>query len=295
MNTFFNNFKTAGLMAAMIVLMGVVGQLIGGQNGMIIALVIAFFTNFIAYFFSDSLALSSMGAQEVNRQSAPDLVDMVARLSANAGLPMPRVYICPQEVPNAFATGRSPSKAAVAVTHGALTLLSYDELEGVMAHELAHVKNRDTLISTIAGTLAGALTMLAHWGMFMGGGQSRDKESNPLQIVGLLAAVILAPIAAAMIQMAISRSREYVADADGARIAGTPDGLMSALLKLENYSKQMPLAGAHESRSHQFIVQPLTGDALASLFSTHPRTQDRVQALAKLRGELSGRPAVAGF
>jgi heat shock protein HtpX len=283
MTNFVNNFKTAIFMALLIVLMAIVGRLMGGVQGMVIALVFAVGMNFFAFFFSDKLALSAMGGQEVTDPNDP-LVVMVRRLSQNAGLPMPRVYICPQEAPNAFATGRSPSKAAVAVTEGAMRLLSYDELEGVMAHELAHVKNRDTLISTVAGTVAGALTMLAHWGMFMGGG--RDRESGPLQLVGMLAAMILAPIAAALIQMAISRSREYVADADGARIAGTPDGLMNALLKLESYAKRIPLEGAHENRAHQFIVQPLTGDTLMSLFSTHPATAKRVAELAKLRGQI---------
>ncbi len=292
MSNFLNNFKTAMLMALMIVLLATLGRLLGGVQGMIIALIFAVGMNFFAFFFSDKLALSAMGGQEVNDQTAPDLVSMVRRLSKNAGLPMPRVYICPQDAPNAFATGRSPSKAAVAVTQGALTLLSYDELEGVMAHELAHVKNRDTLISTIAGTIAGALTMLAHmaqWGMLLGGGGGRDDRENNgggPQIIGIIAAMILAPIAAALIQMAISRSREYVADADGARIAGTPDGLMSALQKLESYAKRIPLEGAHESRAHQFIVQPLTGDAMMSLFSTHPSTAQRVAELAKLRGNV---------
>ncbi len=285
MSTFYNNFKTVVLMAAMVALMVGLGQLIGGQTGMVIALGLAIVTNFVAYFFSDSLALGAMSAQEVDKRSQPELVSMIERLSANAGIPTPRVYVCPQPVPNAFATGRNPTNAAVAVTQGALDLLSYKELEGVMAHELAHVKNRDILISTIAGTLAGAITSLI-WFAHFGGGSRDGENDNGAGIIGLLVAMIFAPLAAMLIQMAISRSREYVADAEGARIAGSPDGLISALQKLDAYSKQLPLQGAHENRAHQFIVQPLTGESLASLFSTHPATHDRVQELAKLRGNL---------
>jgi heat shock protein HtpX len=284
MTRLFNNFKTAMLMALMFALIVGIGSIFG-REGMIIAFVFALGMNFFAYFYSDKLALSAMGGQEVNEQTAPDLVRMVRRLSENAGIPMPRVYICPQEAPNAFATGRNPQNAAVAVTHGALTLLTYDELEGVMAHEIAHVKNRDTLISTIAGTVAGAISALvqfAQFAMIFGGGhRSNEGGANPFVMI---LAIILAPIAAMLIQMAISRSREYVADADAARIAGTPEGLISALRKLDAYAKRIPLEGAHESRAHQFIIKPLTGESLASLFSTHPATQSRIAALEDLRG-----------
>ena len=217
-----------------------------------------------------------MRGQEVDEQTAPDLVQMIGRLARNANLPMPRVYICPQDAPNAFATGRSPKHAAVAVTRGALRLLDYEELEGVMAHELAHVKNRDTLTSTIAATIAGVISYVG-W-FFMFGARSRDV--HPL--VAILF-IILAPIAAALIQMAISRSREFVADADGARIAGTPHGLANALRKLESMAQRVPMEHEMPAQNHMFIVQPLNaGQAMTKLFSTHPPTADRIAKLESM-------------
>lgn len=280
MTKFLNNLKTAVLLAAMFGLVLAIGSF-WGRDGLIIAFIFGGAMNFIAFFFSDKIALAAMRGQEVNEKTAPDLVTMVQRLATNANLPMPRVYICPQEAPNAFATGRNPRHAAVAVTQGALRLLSYEELEGVIGHELAHVKNRDTLTSTIAATIAGAISFLAYMAMFMGGGNSRD---NPLGIVGLLLMILLAPLAAALIQMAISRSREYVADADGAAIAGTPMGLVDALQKLDAYAKRIPLEGELPAQNHMFIVQPLSmsGASLSTLFSTHPPTKDRIARLMQL-------------
>lgn len=280
MTRLWNNVKTAALLGSLFGLVLLIGAQFG-QQGLIIAFVAGGLMNVVAFFFSDKIALAAMQAREVDEKSAPDLVEMVRRLSQNAGLPMPRVYICPHDAPNAFATGRSPSKAAVAVTHGALKLLSYDELEGVMAHELAHVKNRDTLISCVAATIAGAISYLGYMAMFFGGGNNRE-GSNPL--VGFLL-LILAPIAAAIVQMAISRSREYVADADGARIAGTPHGLIGALQKLETYGKRIPMEGEMATQNHMFIVQPLSpgvGHGLMGLFSTHPSTAKRVAKLREL-------------
>lgn len=280
MTRFVNNLKTTFLLTLLFVLILTIGGRLGGQAGLMIAFIFGLVMNVGAYFYSDKIALATMRGQEVDAQSAPDLYHMVGRLAGNAGLPMPRVYICPQEAPNAFATGRSPKHAAVAVTHGALKLLSYDELEGVMAHELAHVKNRDTLTSCIVATLAGVITMvasMAKWGMIFGGLGGQNRDSN---IFGDLLMIILAPIAAVLIQMAVSRSREFVADHDGARIAGSPYGLISALQKLESVSSRMPLQGASSTQNHMFIVSPAIGKSLAGLFRTHPTTQDRV---AKLR------------
>lgn len=272
MTTLVNNIKTALLLGAMFGLILVLGLAIGGKAGLIIAFGVALVTNFVAFFFSDKIALRAMRGQEVTEQTpgASELVQMVHRLADRAALPRPRVYICPQQAPNAFATGRSPKKAAVAVTQGALQLLTYDELEGVMAHELAHVKNRDTLTATIAATIAGALTFLAYMSMW-------NRDVHPLLKIG---AFLLSLIAAPVIQMAISRSREFVADADGAKIAGSPTGLINALQKLENYSKRIPMQ-TRPSQNHMFIVQPFSGmgKSLASLFSTHPPTQVRIEKL----------------
>ncbi|MFW6060521.1 MAG: zinc metalloprotease HtpX, partial [Phycisphaeraceae bacterium] len=270
MTRFWNNTKTALLLGAMFGLILLIGSY-WGTGGVIIAFLLGGIGNLIAFFFSDKIAIAAMRGQEVDEQSAPDLVHMVRQLANNAGLPMPRVYICPQQAPNAFATGRNPQHAAVAVTQGALRLLTYEEMEGVMAHELAHVKNRDTLISTVAATIAGALNALVWVFLFMPIGGSDSRGGNPLV---MLLMVILAPIAAAMIQMAISRSREYVADADGARIAGSPNGLIAALQKLESANERIPMAHEAPTQNHMFIVQPLsaTGGGLSKLFSTHPST-----------------------
>jgi len=278
-NRFVNNVKTAMLLGLLFGLILLVGARFG-QQGLIIAFIFGGLTNVIAYFFSDKIALASMRGQEVDQKTAPDLIEMVGRLAQNAQLPMPKVYICPQEAPNAFATGRSPNRAAVAVTQGAMKLLSYDELEGVMAHELAHVKNRDTLISCVAATIAGAISFLGYMAFWFGGGGDRRGGSNPL--VGLLM-LILAPIAAGLIQMAISRSREFVADADAAQIAGTPHGLIGALRKLDATARRIPLHNEMPSQNHMFIVQPLSGGGgLSRLFSTHPSMADRVARLQAL-------------
>jgi heat shock protein HtpX len=275
MTRFVNNTKTAILLGLMFGLILLAGHLFGGPRGLMFAFVLGGAGNLIAFFFSDKIAIATMRGKQVDERTAPDLIEMVARLSRNAGLPMPKVYICPQEAPNAFATGRNPKNAAVAVTQGAMRLLSYDELEGVMAHELAHVKNRDTLTSTVAATIAGAISALG-W-VFMFGG--RDRDVHP---AAALLFVILAPMAAAVIQMAISRSREYVADADGAAIAGTPNGLISALQKLEATARRVPMQNEMPAQNHMFIVQPLSAGGLAGLFSTHPKTADRVAKLREL-------------
>lgn len=277
MTRFVNNLKTVVLLAGMFGLILLFGSY-WGREGLIVAFIAGGLMNFIAFFFSDKIALKSMRAQEVDEKTAPDLVQMVRRLAGNAGLPMPRVYVCPQEAPNAFATGRNPKNAAVAVTRGALQLLSYDELEGVMAHELAHVKNRDTLISTVAATIAGAISFLAHMAFFMGGGNQREGGN----IIVLLLMLILAPIAAAIIQMAISRSREFVADADGAHIAGTPHGLANALRKLDATAKRIPMHNEMPAQNHMFIVQPFSRESLSTLFSTHPSTAQRIAKLMEL-------------
>ncbi|MBL4701826.1 MAG: zinc metalloprotease HtpX [Phycisphaeraceae bacterium] len=282
MTRFVNNLKTTFLLTLLFAVMLLIGGRLGGTGGLMIAFIFGGLMNIGAYFYSDKIALATMRGQEVDEKSAPDLYHMVDRLSKNANLPMPRVYICPQEAPNAFATGRNPKHAAVAVTNGALKLLSYDELEGVMAHELAHVKNRDTLISCIVATLAGVITMVAHmaqWAMIFGGIGGQNRDSN---IFADLAMIIVAPIAAVLVQMAVSRSREYVADEDGARIAGTPFGLISALQKLESVSQQIPMQGASPTQSHMFIISPMIGKTLSGLFRTHPTTQDRVTKLRAL-------------
>ncbi len=277
MTRFWNNTKTALLLGGMFALILYIGSFFG-PTGLTFALLLGGIGTIISFFYSDKIAVSAMGGQLADPQRDADLIEMVSRLANNANLPMPKVYICPQQVPNAFATGRSPKHAAVAVTHGALQLLSYDELEGVMAHELAHVKNRDTLISTVAAVIAGSLSYLAWMGLWFGGGNREG--GNPLLMIAL---IILAPIAAAIIQMAISRSREFVADADGAAIAGTPAGLISALQKLETYSKRAPLHdGQLDAMNQMFIVKPLSADSMAGLFSTHPKTEQRIAKLREL-------------
>jgi len=279
-----NAFKTGLLMVVLTCLLVLIGQVVGGMHGAIIMFVIAAGMNFITFFFSDRIVLAMYKAQPVkNRSDAPELYDAVEDQARRAGLPMPRVYIIPQEAPNAFATGRSPRHAAIAATTGLLRSLRRRELEGVVAHELAHVKHRDTLISTLVATLAGAIMMIAsigRFGLIFGGGRDRE-DRNPLgAILGILL-LILAPIAAMLIQMAISRSREYAADADGARISGQPHALASALRRLEAAAHQIPMA-AGPSTSHLFIVNPLTAEGIANLFRTHPRTADRIARLDAL-------------
>lgn len=284
-----NNIKTAALLGGLMALFVVVGSR-WGMPGMTVALVMGGMMNLVAFFFSDKIALATMRAREVTAEEggAPgELVRLVDELRQRAGLPMPRVYICPQEAPNAFATGRSPSKAAVAVTMGALRLLNKEELRGVMAHELAHVKNRDTLISCIAATIAGILAFLAQWGMFLGGGNNRE-GGNPL--VGILT-VIMAAIGAALIKAMISRSREYVADADGAAIAGSADGLISALQKLAAMSERIPMANPNPAQNNLFIVEPLTGTSVLNLFATHPPVERRVLSLREVGESLRTRVA----
>jgi len=277
-----NNLKTAVLLGALFGLLVFVGSF-WGTGGMILAGIFGVIMNFGAWFFSDRIAITAMRGREATARTHGPLLELVHELADNAGLPMPRVYVCPQQAPNAFATGRSPSKAAVAVTEGALHLLDEDEMRGVMAHELAHVKNRDTLTSTIAATVAGIFSVLAQWAMFgaMFGGMGGNREgANPL---AMLAMVALGAVGAGLLKAMISRSREFVADADGARIAGSPHGLVSALRKLEAHARRVPLRTANPAMNNLFIVEPFSGSqALTRLFATHPPTERRIEAL--LRG-----------
>jgi heat shock protein HtpX len=277
MTAFVNNIKTAVLLGALFGLLVWAGYALGGSNGMIIGGVIAVIMNFSAWFFSDKIAIAAMRCKQVDDRSAPELYEMIRVLSQRAGLPMPRVYVCPQEAPNAFATGRNPRHSAVAVTVGALNLLSRDELEGVMAHELAHIKNRDTLTSTIAATIAGIFSMLAQWAMFFGVGAGNREGSHPL--AGLVV-ILFGAIGAALIKAMISRSREYVADANGAAIAGSPHGLASALRKLDAIAKRVPMHNPNPAMDNMFIVEPFLGfKTLTNLFATHPPTEKRIAAL----------------
>ena len=267
------------LMAALSGLFMVSGQALGGQNGMIVALVMALGMNFFAYWFSDKMALKMSRAREASNSDAPELHTMVEYLATKAKLPKPRVYIMPGDTPNAFATGRNPEHAAVAVTEGLLRLLNRDELEGVLAHELAHIKNRDILISSIAAVMAGAISYLAtmaQWAMIFGGGS--DEEEGGGGLIGSLAMMIIAPMAAMLIQMAISRSREYSADATGAEICGKPHGLASALKRLEDYNRQLPMQ-INPATAQMYIVNPLSRQSLSRLFSTHPPIQERIRRL----------------
>ena len=275
--------KTGVLMAALAAVFMVAGQALGGNNGMIIALVIAFGMNFFAYWFSDKAVLKMSGAREATAAEAPELFGMVASLAKRADLPMPRVYIMHQDTPNAFATGRNPDHAAVAVTTGLLNILKPHELEGVLAHELAHIKNRDILISTIAATMAGAISTMAsmaQWAMIFGGGRSND-ENNGGGIIGTIAMMILAPLGASLIQMAVSRSREYQADATGASICGHPRSLASALQQLEIYNRRRPM-NVNPATAQMYIVNPLSGGKIANLFSTHPPMQERIKRLGAM-------------
>jgi heat shock protein HtpX len=275
-----NTFKTALLLTALTLLMMAIGRYLGGQNGMLMALLIAGAMNFVSYFFSDKIALATYRAQPVTLEQLPRVYAIVERLSQKMGIPMPKLYVIPMDSPNAFATGRNPKHASVAVTAGILNLLSDEELEGVLAHELGHVNNRDILISSIAATIAGAITYLARFGFFFGGGSSEDRRGGG---IGALLMLILAPIAAMMIQMAVSRSREYHADETGAQLTGNPYALASALAKLDDYSRRAPML-ASPSTAHLFIVQPLLGMNFGNLFSTHPPIAKRIE-------RLTGRPA----
>ena len=277
-----NLIKTGVLLAALTCLVVLIGGAVGGQQGMLIAFVLAIAMNFGSYWFSDKIVLSMYGAQPITESQAPELYGMVRRLTTKAGLPMPRLYVIPGDTPNAFATGRSPEHAAVAVTEGITRILDDEELEGVLAHELSHVKNRDTLTMTIAATLAGVITYLAHmaqWAAIFGGGRRDDEEgSRGGGVIGAMAMAILAPIAAMLIQMAISRAREFQADASGAQMVGRPWGLAKALEKLEMASKMAPM-NASPATAHLFIVNPLRGQGLMTLFSTHPPIQERIARL----------------
>jgi heat shock protein HtpX len=278
-----NTFKTAFLLTALTLLLMFIGRIFGGQNGMILALVFAGIMNFVSYFFSDKIALTMYRAQPVTREQLPRAYAAVERLTQKIGIPMPKMYVIPTDSPNAFATGRNPQHASVAVTHGILQLLNDEELEGVLAHELGHVNNRDILISSVAATVAGAITMVARFGFFFGGGDSRDRRGGGM--TGLLM-LILAPIAAALIQLWVSRTREYQADATGAHFTGNPYALASALQKIDAYSRRLPMQ-ATPSTAHLFIIQPFLGmnaGAFANLFSTHPPIAKRIE-------RLTGRPA----
>jgi len=278
-----NGLKTMALMVTLTLMLVFIGGLLGGKSGMTFALIMAFGINFITYWFSDKIVLRMYKAQPVNESEAPELYNMVRRLSQKAQLPMPKVYIMEQDQPNAFATGRNPEHGVVAVTTGIMRMLSREELEGVIAHELAHIKHRDILVSTVAAAIAGAISYLAQmaqWAMIFGGGRSDEDEGG--SPIASLVMMIVGPIAAMLVQMAISRSREYGADAGGARIAGNPLHLSSALKKLDMASKRIPM-DANPATSHMFIVSPLTGGGILKLFSTHPPMEERIARLESMR------------
>jgi heat shock protein HtpX len=280
-----NTFKTAFFLTLLTLLLMFIGRAFGGQNGMLLALAFAAVMNFVSYFYSDKIALAMYRAQPVTREELPRAYAVVERLTQKIGIPMPKIYVIPSESPNAFATGRNPQHASVAVTQGILNLLNDEELEGVLAHELGHVNNRDILISSVAATVAGAITMLASMGRFamIFGGMGGERDENRGGGLGALFMLILAPIAASLIQLAVSRSREYQADATGAHFTGNPYALASALAKLDAYSRRLPMQ-ATPSTAHLFIVQPVLGMNLGSLFSTHPPIAKRIE-------RLTGRPA----
>jgi heat shock protein HtpX len=276
-----NYIKTGLLLALLTILFVFIGGYFGGQQGAVQAFIFAFVMNMGAYWFSDKIVLMMYGAKDANINEVPELYNIIKELVEKAKLPMPKVYIAPQNSPNAFATGRSPKHSAVCVTQGILNLLDREELKGVIAHELSHIKNRDTLIMTVAATIAGAITMIANWARWLaifGSRGNRDRDNNSL---GFLLMLIIAPIAAMLIQLAISRSREYVADKRGAQIAGSPFGLSHALLKLEKGTKVYPMQANHAT-AHLFIVNPLRGDGIAALFSTHPPIRERVKRLEQM-------------
>ena len=280
-----NTFKTTLLLTGLTLILVLAGEYYRGIDGALVALVIAAVMNFVSYFYSDKIALSMYRAQPVTREQLPRVYAVVERLAARANIPMPKVYVIPTDSPNAFATGRNPKHASVAVTHGILALLNDEELEGVLAHELGHVRNRDILTSSIAATLAGAITILARFAMFFGGGGGDRRRDSGL---GALVMLLLAPIAATLIQLWVSRTREYEADASGAHLTGNPYALASALEKISGMSRQVPLV-ASPNNAHLFIVAPLlSGQTWASLFSTHPPIRQRIQRLI-------GRPSVSGM
>ena len=274
----FNLMKTAILMAAITALFMALGSMLGGRQGMMLALLVALGMNFFSYWFSDKLVLKMYNAQEVDETSAPQFYGMVRELAQRAELPVPRVYLIQEDAPNAFATGRNPENAAVAATTGILRVLTERELRGVMAHELAHVRHRDILISTVSATMAGAISMLANFAMFFGGRNNEGRPANP--IVGILV-MLLAPLAASLIQMAISRAREFEADRGGAQICGDPQALASALQKIQRHAQGVPMQAAqrHPETAQMMIINPLAGGGLRGLFSTHPATEERVERL----------------
>ena len=281
-----NNLKTLMLMALLGAIMIFIGGLVGGRTGMMFMLMISLGMNIFSYWFSDTMVLKMYGAQEVTREESPNLYNLVEQLAANAGLPMPKVCIIESDVPNAFATGRNPSHAAVAVTTGIMQVLDYNELAGVLGHELSHVKNRDILTSTIAAMMANVITYAAQFMAFFGGRSDDDDGGNPIAAIAM---VILAPIAAMLIQMAISRSREYEADHDGGVICGNPNNLADALEKIEYYATNaQPMRDATPATAHMFIINPLKGSgaALANLFSTHPQTEERIARLRQQAAEM---------
>ncbi len=280
-----NQFKTFILLAGLTVFLVYMGKLIGGPTGMVVALVFAGIMNLASYWFSDKIVLAMYGARPVLEAEAPELYQMVAEMSARAGIPTPRIYVIPGDAPNAFATGRNPEKAVVAVTEGLLRLMDPHEVKGVLGHELAHIKNRDILIQTVAATLAGAVMVLANlakWSAIFGSFSSDDDDSGSLGIIGALVMAIIAPIAAMLIQMAISRSREYLADETGAKLAGNPEYLASALEKLAIASQRVPMVDANPATAHMFIVNPLSGGGLLTLFSTHPPIEERIRRLREM-------------
>lgn len=276
--------KTAFLMALMTALLMLIGDFFGGLKGMTVMLLVSVGMNFFAYWNSDKMVLAHYNAQQVDERTAPELYGIVKKLADKAGLPMPKVYIIDSPIPNAFATGRDPEHAAVAVNSSLVDLLDRDEIEGVLAHELSHVKNRDILVSTIAATMAGAISTIAQWGMFFGGGRDEDGESrNPIASILVM---ILAPLAAMLIQMAVSRSREYMADKSGGEMCGNPDALADALLKLEAYSRRGVMPNATEATAHMFIVNPFSAGNMQKMLSTHPSTEERVMLLRQQAQEM---------
>lgn len=281
-----NTIKITFLLTCLTLLLVAMGNAIGGQSGMFVAFLIAGGMNFFSYWYSDKIVLKMYKAKEVSEADNPTFYKMVSRLAKQANMPMPKVYIIPSEGPNAFATGRNPQNAAVAATEGIMRLLSDEELEGVMAHELAHVQNRDTLISTIAATFAGAISMLGNmlqWAAIFGGGNNDEEEGG--NMIGSLAIAFIAPIAAMLIQMAVSRSREYLADASGAKICGNPIALANALRKLHLGAQAKPLQEATPATSHMFIVNPLAGSSMVKMFSTHPPMEERIARLELMAGK----------
>jgi heat shock protein HtpX len=283
---FSNTLKTTLLLGLLTVLIILIGGAVGGQQGMVVAFVLAGIMNLGSYWFSDRIVLSMYGAQELPPQMHPEIHQMVAEMAQHAGLPKPRVYIIEDDSPNAFATGRDPEHAVVAVTSGILRILSRQELKGVLAHELAHVKNRDILIGSIAATMAGAIMMLANmarWAAIFGGNRNSEDGEGGGGILGVIVMTIIAPIAAMLIQMAISRSREYLADATGAQFSGNPLGLAGALEKLQMASQRVPLENPNPASAHMFIVNPLSGSSILNLFSTHPPIEERIARLRAMR------------